>query len=107
MLLGVFGECWLTAFTTFFAVITLTRQPPLLSLPGCVNRAFRFANAAIDAFVGVNDKHVLTLIEAVHRTHLDTVHVLAANAALIDDVGQLSLLSSGTLRTALREAADL
>src|SRR6185295_13320003 len=58
----------------------------------CVNRAFRFANAAIDAFVGVNDKHVLTLIEAVHRTHLDTVHVLAANAALIDDVGQSSLL---------------
>ena len=57
-----------------------------------VNRAFRFANAAIDAFVGVNDKHVLALIEAVHRTHLDTVHVLAANAALIDDVGQSSLL---------------
>jgi hypothetical protein len=55
----------------------------------------------------VNDEHVLALVEAVHRTHLDTVHVLAANAALIDDVGQLSLLPSGTLRTALREAADL
>jgi hypothetical protein len=41
----------------------------------------------------VNDEHVLALIEAVHRTHLDTVHVLAANAALIDDVGQLSLLA--------------
>jgi hypothetical protein len=59
----------------------------------CVNRAFRFANAAIDAFIGMNDEHVLALIEAVHRTHLDTVHVLAANAALIDDVGQLSLLA--------------
>ena len=59
----------------------------------CVDGAFRFANAAIDAFVGVNDKHVLTLIEAVDRTHLDTVHVFAANAALIDDVGQLSLLA--------------
>ena len=33
----------------------------------CVNRAFRFANAAIDAFVGVNDEHVLALVEAVHR----------------------------------------
>ena len=54
---------------------------------------FRFANAAIDAFVGVNDEHVLALIEAVHRTHLDTIHVLAANAALVDDVGQLSLLA--------------
>ena len=30
----------------------------------CVNRAFWFANAAIDAFVGVNDEHVLALIEA-------------------------------------------
>jgi hypothetical protein len=28
----------------------------------------------------VNDEHVLPLIKAVHRTHLDTVHVLAANA---------------------------
>jgi hypothetical protein len=45
-------------------------------------------------FIGVNDEHVLALIEAVHRTHLDTVHVLAANAALIDDVGQLSLLAA-------------
>ena len=36
----------------------------------CVNRAFRFANAAIDAFIGVNDEHVLALIEAVHRTYL-------------------------------------
>jgi hypothetical protein len=61
----------------------------------CVNRAFRFANAAIDAFIGVNDEHVLALIEAVHRTYLDTVHVLAANAALIDDVGHLSLLLEG------------
>jgi hypothetical protein len=59
----------------------------------CVDRAFWLANAAIDAFVGVNDEHVLALIEAVHRTHLDTIHVLAANAALIDDVGQLSLLA--------------
>ena len=41
----------------------------------------------------MNDEHVLALIEAVHRTHLDTIHVLAANAALIDDVGQLSLLA--------------
>src|SRR5262249_44034831 len=67
----------------------------------CVNRAFWFANAAIDAFVGVNDEHVLALIEAVHRTHLDTVHILAANAALIDDVGQLSLLAEVTYSTRL------
>jgi hypothetical protein len=60
-----------------------------------VDRAFRLANAAIDAFVGVDDEHVLTLIEAVHRAHLDTIRVFAANAALVDDVGHLSLLTEG------------
>ena len=58
-----------------------------------INRAFRLANSAIDAFVRVDDEHVLTLIEAVDRTHLDTVHVLTFDTAFIDDVGQLSLLS--------------
>ena len=60
-----------------------------------INRAFRLANSAIDAFVRVDDKHVLTLIEAVDRTHLDTVHVLTFDAAFIDDVGQSGLLPEG------------
>ena len=57
-----------------------------------IDRAFRLANTAIDAFIGVDDEHVLAFIEAVHGAHLDTVHVLAANAALVDDVGQLGVL---------------
>ena len=40
----------------------------------------------------MNDEHVLTLIKAVDRTDLNTVHVLTFDAAFIDDVGQLSLL---------------
>ena len=64
-----------------------------------INRAFRLANTAIDAFVRVDDKHVLTLVEAVDRTHLDTVHVLTFYAAFIDDVGQSSLLPQGWPRT--------
>jgi hypothetical protein len=40
----------------------------------------------------VDDEHVLTLIEAVDRTYLDTVHVLTFDTAFIDDIGQLSLL---------------
>src|SRR5205807_1311774 len=32
-----------------------------------LGRAFRFADAAIDALVGVDDEHVLALVEAVHR----------------------------------------
>ena len=51
-----------------------------------INRALRLANTAIDAFVRVDDEHVLTLIEAVHRTYLDTVHVLTFDTAFIDDV---------------------
>jgi hypothetical protein len=64
-------------------------------MPGwldCVDRAFRLANAAIDAFIRVDDEHILALVETVHRTNLDAVRVLAADAALVDDVGQLSLL---------------
>jgi hypothetical protein len=57
-----------------------------------INRALWLANTAIDAFIRVDDEHVLTLIEAVDRTYLDTVHVLTFDAAFIDDVGQLSLL---------------
>ena len=57
-----------------------------------IDRAFRFANTAIDAFIRVNDEHVLTLIKAVDRTDLNTVHVLTFDAAFIDDVGQSSLL---------------
>jgi hypothetical protein len=36
----------------------------------------------------VDHEHVLTLVETIHGAHLDTVHDFAANAALIDDVGQ-------------------
>jgi len=41
----------------------------------------------------VDDEHVLALVKAVHGAHFDTVHGFAANAALVDDVGQLSVLS--------------
>jgi len=34
------------------------------------------------------------IVEAIHGAHLDAVHGFAANAALIDDVGQLSVLSA-------------
>ncbi len=42
----------------------------------------------------MDDEHVLALVEAVDRTYLDTVHVLALDTALVDDVGQLSVLSA-------------
>ena len=52
-----------------------------------INRAFRLAHAAIDAFVRMNDEHVLAFVEAIDRTNLHTVHELTFDAALVNDVG--------------------
>ena len=56
-----------------------------------LDRAFRFAHAAVDAFVRMNDEHVLAFVEAVHRSDFDAVHQLALDAAFINDVGQNAL----------------
>src|ERR1700692_3803876 len=45
-----------------------------------LDRTFGLANTAIDALVGMNDEHVLALVEAVHRTHFDAIHVFAFDA---------------------------
>src|SRR5579863_9335053 len=42
-----------------------------------LDRAFRLAYPAIDALVGVDDEHVLALIEAIDRAHLDAIHIFA------------------------------
>ena len=55
--------------------------------PDGVHRAFRLADPAIDAFVGMDDQHVLALVEAIDRADLDAVHILAAYASFRDDVG--------------------
>ena len=57
-----------------------------------VDRAFWLADSAIDAFVWMDDEHVLALVEAVHGAHLDAVHSFAANAVIVDDVCQLGVL---------------
>jgi hypothetical protein len=67
-----------------------------------VNRAFRHADPAINAFVRMDDEHVLAFVEAVHRAHLDAIHNLATNAVLVDDKGQLSVPSAGAPARRLR-----
>jgi hypothetical protein len=64
--------------------------------PDCVDRAFWLADTAIDAFIRVDDEHVLALIEAVDGTYLHAVHVLTFDTALIDDVGHHLLRIVGT-----------
>jgi uncharacterized Zn-finger protein len=48
---------------------------------------FRHADAAVDAFVWMDDEHILALVETVHRTHLYAVHVFALYAGFDDDKG--------------------
>src|SRR5262249_20801829 len=77
-----------------FCVFRIKRQPFLkpgfaISLDG-IDGAFRFAYATVDAFVRMDDEHVLALVEAVHGAHLDAVHGFAANAAIVDDESQFS-----------------
>src|SRR5438128_5351991 len=73
----------------------IQRQPflkPRLAISlDSINGALRFANATVDAFVRMDDEHVLALVEAVHGAHLDAVHGFAANTAIVDDVGQLGV----------------
>ena len=82
-----------------FRVFRIQRQPFLKPRLGVgldrVDRALRLAHPAIDALVRVDDEHVLALVEAVHGAHFDAVHGFAANATLVDDVGQLTVLSAG------------
>ena len=55
-------------------------------------RALRFAHATVNALIGMNDEHVVAFIETVNRTYFNTVHVLALDAVLNDDIGHVRAL---------------
>jgi hypothetical protein len=57
--------------------------------------AFGLAHTAVDALIGVNDEHVLALVEAVDRADFHAIHVLALDAVVGDDEGQGTLLGQG------------
>src|SRR5215471_17781419 len=86
------------------------------SRPGSVSgliasRALGLAHPAVDALVGVDDEHVLALVEAVDRAYLDAIGVLALDAAVVDDIGHrpfhLEGGSATTFAMALRPASTL
>ena len=92
-------------------VFRIQRQPFLkpgfaISLDG-IDGAFRFANATVDAFVRMNDEHILALVETVHGANLDAVHGFAANAAIVDDVGQSGVLPVGCRGQLMRAIVGL
>src|SRR3984893_18411105 len=79
-----------------FRVFRIQRQPFLKPRPVVrldrVDRAFGLAYPAVDTLVRMDNEHVLALVEAVDGAHLDAVHKLTANTAIVDDVGQLGVL---------------
>ena len=52
-----------------------------------VDWAFRDADGAIDAFIGVDDQHVRAFAEAVNRAHVHTVGVFAFDTGFRNDMG--------------------
>ena len=50
--------------------------------PDCIDRTFWLANPAIDTFVGMDDEHVLALVEAIHGADFYTIHQLTFDATL-------------------------
>src|SRR5262245_63005782 len=76
-----------------FRIFCVKLQPPLSARFSIrldrLDRAFRLAHAAIDAFFRMDDKHVLTLVEAIDGANLHAVHQFALDATLVDEVGQL------------------
>ena len=79
-----------------FRIVRVELEPRLRARFGirldCLDRAFRLAHAAIDTFVRMDDKHVLTLVETIDGADLHAVHQFTLDATLVDDVGQLIVL---------------
>ncbi len=64
---------------------------------------FRFTNSAVDAFVGVDDEHVLALVETIHRTYFDAISVFALDTKVIDKIGHFLLFKPLNLRPVLEQ----
>src|SRR5580704_4798773 len=73
--LGKFGVELLEVF--------LARRDFFLGVDG-LDRALGLTQRAIDALVRINDQKIRTLVKTVDGTYLDTVHVLALDAAFGD-----------------------
>jgi len=74
-----------------FCILCVELQPSLETLLRIrldrIGRALGLADAAVDALVRMDHQHVLAFVEAVHGTDFHAVHVFAANATIVDDVG--------------------
>ena len=56
-----------------------------------LRRAFRLTYTTIDAFIWMDDEHVLAFIETVDRADFDAVHVFALDAIVGHQIGHIQL----------------
>jgi len=86
--IALYGDVW-----PFWRIFRVDLQPLVETWLGIrldgVGWAFRLANTAIDAFIGVDDQHVFAFIEAIHRTNFYAIHIFAFDAVFSDDIGHV------------------
>lgn len=74
----------------FGGIFAVHLQPFFGFLVGVGNdrlrRTFGFAHAAVDAFFGADDQHVLALVKTVDGANLDAIHIFAADTGFGNDV---------------------
>ena len=51
-------------------------------------------DATVNTFIGVNDEHVLPLVETIHRAYFDAIGVFAFDTKVVDDIGHFFLFRS-------------
>jgi hypothetical protein len=91
-LLRVGWRLFLDRYVGPFACIFRVQREPFLQawlrvgFDG-IDRTLGLANPAVDAFVGVNNKHVLTLVKTVDGANFHAIGEFALYAVFIDDIG--------------------
>ncbi len=81
----------------FFGIFGVDFQP-FVETRFCVRfdgfrRAFRFTDPTVDAFVRVNDEHILAFIEAIDRANFNAVHIFAFDTVVGDEIGHVRRVS--------------
>jgi hypothetical protein len=72
----------------------------------CLDRAFRLADAAIDALIRVDDQHVFALVKAIYGADFDAIHVFAFDAIVVDDIGHFHTLNGLFAASLLSHGSD-
>jgi hypothetical protein len=67
---------------------------------------FGLADPAVDAFIRVDDQHVLALVKAIHGADFDAIHVFTFDAIVVDDIGHFHTLDGLFVASLLSHGSD-